>query len=43
LISWLEEKVNVDERTMSEVTGTPTPCRFRSPAWIARVCGRCGV
>jgi len=34
--------VKVEERTMAEVTGTPTPWRDGSPAWMARVCGPCG-
>ena len=36
-ISSLEEKVNVEERTISEVTGFANPWRTGSPAWIVRV------
>jgi hypothetical protein len=32
LISSLEEKVNVEERTISEVTGLANPWRIGSPA-----------
>src|ERR1700675_1113126 len=40
-ISRVEEKVNEEVRQIGAPTGTPTPWRIPSPAWIAFVWGPC--